>query len=125
MTAAGSRSDEVDGIAYPTEGYAPLNRCLAFLCQHAASSSAPSSSSNTAGSQVPAVVVPKATMAALRRFHHQGDEWVVMECGEWLEHPLGWRGPALALFQVRLLQLTERETFWVAVGLLVFTFTAQ
>jgi hypothetical protein len=53
-------------------------------------------------SQAPAVALPKDAVATLRSFHNQGDEWVVVRCGEWLEHPLGWQGPALALVQVRL-----------------------
>ena len=29
-----------------------------------------------------------------------GDHWVMVQCGNWEEHPLGWQGPAVAVLQL-------------------------
>ena len=29
-----------------------------------------------------------------------GDHWVLVQCGNWEEHPLGWQGPAVAVLQL-------------------------
>jgi len=37
--------------------------------------------------------------AHLRSHCRVGDHWLFVHCGEWVHHPCGWEGPALAVFQ--------------------------
>jgi hypothetical protein len=36
----------------------------------------------------------------LQHVKAEGDHWVLVRCGDWEDHPLGWKGPAWGLLQM-------------------------
>jgi hypothetical protein len=54
-----------------------------------------------ASSHVDLGAIRAAAISHLRQHvKPEGDHWVLMQCGNWTTHPLGWEGPAVAVLQL-------------------------
>lgn len=66
-----------------------LEHCLTCLSKLSAGSSTSSSAAE-----------PAAVVEPLQQHCSLGGQWVLVQVGDWLNHPQGWTGPAVALLQV-------------------------
>jgi hypothetical protein len=49
----------------------------------------------------------------LQHVRPEGDHWVLVRCGDWQQHPLGWQGPACGLLQMWRLGETQEYDYRV------------
>lgn len=80
-----------------------FNGCMQLLldnaaCLQASSSSGSEAKCGTASTAAPQV--PDKVLNVLREQVKVGDRWLLLDCGTWQDHPLGWAGPATALLQL-------------------------